>query len=74
MCDSKNVYCADTVITGSGSAGMMAGLAIIKAGFSCIILEKGKNPASSNASIAGGPALAATAYQAAENAVRKDIK
>lgn len=55
---AHKIYTADAVILGSGAAGMMAAMVIAQSGYSCVILEKGKNIAASNASRAGGPALA----------------
>lgn len=66
---ADKIYTADAVILGSGAAGMMAALVIAQSGYSCVILEKGKNIAVSNGARAGGPALAGTRYQQAENVV-----
>ncbi len=58
----------DLLIIGSGAAGMMAGLTAAHKGIACRILEKGGSIAASNASRAGGPALANTRVQENENA------
>ncbi len=50
----------DVVIIGAGGAGMMAALTLSRAGKSCIVLEKGQHPSTSNAARAGGPSLAGT--------------
>lgn len=65
----NETFQTDAVILGSGAAGMMAGMVIAEAGFSCVILEKGKNIAASNGARAGGPALAGTECQKAEDAL-----
>ena len=56
----------DVIVIGSGAAGFMAALTVAEAGKSCIVLEKGEELTTSNASRAGGPALAGTKMQAAE--------
>ncbi len=57
---------ADIVVLGAGAAGMMAAITAAKQGLSCIVLEKGVDCAVSNASKAGGPALAGTKLQEKE--------
>ena len=59
---------ADAVVVGCGAAGIMAALELQAAGVKTILLEKGSSCGVSNGSVAGGPALAETRVQAAENA------
>ena len=59
---------ADAVVVGCGAAGMMAALELQAAGIKTILLEKGATCGVSNGCMAGGPALAETRVQAAENA------
>jgi len=58
----------DVVILGCGAAGIMAGLTLQGQGINTIILEKGASCGVSNGCMAGGPALAETRVQAAEDA------
>ena len=53
---------------GAGAAGLMAAMELAAAGKATILLEKGPTVAVSNGSQAGGPALAETRVQAAEDA------
>lgn len=62
------LYEADAVVIGAGAAGLMAAMELAAAGKATILLEKGPTVAVSNGSQAGGPALAETRVQAAENA------
>lgn len=59
----------DILIIGSGASGMMAGLAAAQTGKKCLMLERGKHIAVSNAARAGGPALANTELQHLEGEV-----
>ena len=56
----------DVVIAGSGAAGMLAAIRAAESGLSCVLLEKGRSIASSNAARCGGPALAQTRLQERE--------
>ena len=58
----------DAVVVGAGAAGMMAAMELAAAGKKTYLLEKGPTVAVSNGSQAGGPALAETRVQAAEDA------
>ena len=58
----------DAVVVGAGAAGLMAAMELAAAGKKTYLLEKGPSVAVSNGSMAGGPALAETRVQAAENA------
>ena len=58
----------DAVVVGAGAAGLMAAMELASAGKKTYLLEKGPSVAVSNGSMAGGPALAETRVQAAENA------
>ena len=58
----------DAVVVGAGAAGLMAAMELAAAGKKTYLLEKGLSPAVSNGSMAGGPALAETRVQAAEDA------
>ena len=60
---------ADILVLGGGAAGMMAAIAAVKQGLTCIVLEKGADCSAGNAAKAGGPALAGTKLQAQENAI-----
>ena len=62
------LYEADAVVIGAGAAGLMAAMELAAAGKATILLEKGPTVAVSNGSQAGGPALAETRVQAAEDA------
>ena len=64
---SSTVDC-DAVVVGAGAAGLMAAMELAAAGKKTYLLEKGPTVAVSNGSQAGGPALAETRVQAAENA------
>lgn len=58
----------DAVVLGCGAAGIQAALTLQAAGVNTYLLEKGTSCGVSNGSQAGGPALAETRVQAAENA------
>ena len=58
----------DAIVVGAGAAGLMAAMELAAAGKKTYLLEKGPSVAVSNGSMAGGPALAETRVQAAENA------
>lgn len=58
----------DAVVVGCGAAGIHAALTLQAAGVHTILLEKGLNCGVSNGCMAGGPALAETRVQAAEDA------
>ena len=58
----------DAVVVGAGAAGLMAAMELAAAGKKTYLLEKGPSVAVSNGSQAGGPALAETRVQAAEDA------
>ena len=64
---SSTVDC-DAVVVGAGAAGLMAAMELAAAGKKTYLLEKGITAAVSNGSQAGGPALAETRVQAAEDA------
>ena len=64
---STTIDC-DAVVVGAGAAGLMAAMELAAAGKKTYLLEKGITVAVSNGSQAGGPALAETRVQAAENA------
>ena len=64
---SSTIEC-DAVVVGAGAAGLMAAMELAAAGKKTYLLEKGITVAVSNGSQAGGPALAETRVQAAENA------
>ncbi|WP_078036768.1 FAD-binding protein [Oribacterium sp. C9] len=59
---------SDAVVIGCGAAGIQAALVLQAAGKKTILLEKGGSCGISNGSVAGGPALAETRVQEAENA------
>lgn len=59
----------EILVIGSGAAGMMAALTAVSHHKKCLILERGKHIAVSNAARAGGPALAETELQRQEGAV-----
>ena len=59
---------ADAVVVGCGAAGIHAALTLQAAGVKTYLLEKGAGCGVSNGCMAGGPALAETRVQAAENA------
>lgn len=59
---------ADAVVLGCGAAGIQAALTLQAAGVNTYLLEKGASCGVSNGCMAGGPALAETRVQAAENA------
>lgn len=59
----------DILVIGSGAAGMMAALTAAGNRRKCLILERGSHIAVSNATRAGGPALADTKLQRQEHAV-----
>lgn len=63
----EHITC-DAVVVGAGAAGLMAAMELAAAGKKTYLLEKGPTVAVSNGSQAGGPALAETRVQAAENA------
>ncbi len=58
----------EAVVVGAGAAGLMAAMELAAAGKKTYLLEKGFTVAVSNGSQAGGPALAETRVQAAEDA------
>lgn len=58
----------DVVIVGLGAAGTMTAHAVVEAGLTCAVLEKGRNYAACNAARAGGPALAETRLQEEQGA------
>ncbi len=58
----------DAVVLGCGAAGIQAALTLQAAGVNTYLLEKGASCGVSNGAAAGGPALAETRVQAAENA------
>ncbi len=62
------VYEADAVVIGCGAAGIHAALTLAAAGKKTYLLEKGFSCGISNGSVAGGPALAETRVQEAEDA------
>lgn len=64
---TETVDC-DAVVVGAGAAGLMAAMELAAAGKKTYLLEKGPTVAVSNGSQAGGPALAETRVQAAEDA------
>ena len=64
---TESIDC-DAVVVGAGAAGLMAAMELAAAGKKTYLLEKGPTVAVSNGSQAGGPALAETRVQAAENA------
>lgn len=64
----KEVVKAEAVVLGCGAAGIEAALVLQAAGVKTRLLEKGRSCGVSNGSQAGGPALAQTRVQAAQNA------
>ena len=64
---TESIDC-DAVVVGAGAAGLMAAMELAAAGKKTYLLEKGPTVAVSNGSQAGGPALAETRVQAAEDA------
>ncbi|MBR2941801.1 MAG: FAD-binding protein, partial [Clostridia bacterium] len=58
----------EAVILGCGAAGLMAAMELQAAGVKTALLEKGGSCGVASACMAGGPALANTRVQAAENA------
>lgn len=64
---SSTVDC-DAVVVGCGAAGIHAALVLAAGGKKTYLLEKGASCGVSNGCMAGGPALAETRVQAAENA------
>ena len=64
---TESIDC-DAVVVGAGAAGLMAAMELAAAGKKTYLLEKGPSVAVSNGSMAGGPALAETRVQAAEDA------
>ena len=64
---TESIDC-DAVVVGAGAAGLMAAMELAAAGKKTYLLEKGITVAVSNGSQAGGPALAETRVQAAEDA------
>ena len=73
MAEAEEIVVTDTVdteavVVGCGAAGLMAAMTLQAGGVQTIMLEKGATCGISNGSIAGGPALAETRVQAAENA------
>ncbi len=59
---------AEAVVLGCGAAGLQAALTLQAAGIRTRLLEKGLGCGVANGAVAGGPALAETRVQAAENA------
>ena len=59
---------SDAVVVGCGAAGVHAALTMQAAGVNTILLEKGPSCGTANGSMAGGPALAETSVQEAEDA------
>ncbi len=59
---------ADAVVVGCGAAGLQAALTLQAAGVNTYLLEKGMSCGVSNGCMAGGPALANTRVQEAEDA------
>ncbi len=57
---------ADAVVVGAGAAGLMAALALGRAGKSVIIVEKAPSASMSNFSMCGGPAACETKLQEQE--------
>lgn len=57
---------ADAVVVGAGAAGLMAALALTRAGKHVIVVEKGANAFMSNFSVCGGPAACETKLQEEE--------
>ena len=66
--DADAAETADVVVCGCGAAGLQAALTLQAAGVSTILLEKGASCGVANGALAGGPALADTTVQAAEDA------
>ena len=66
--DAATVETAEVVVCGCGAAGLQAALTLQAAGVSTILLEKGASCGVANGAAAGGPALAETSVQAAEDA------
>ena len=64
---SSTVDC-EAVVVGCGAAGIHAALVLAAGGKKTYLLEKGASCGVSNGCMAGGPALAETRVQAAENA------
>lgn len=58
----------EAVVIGCGAAGLMAAMELQAAGIKTVLLEKGASCAVASAAMAGGPALAATRVQEAEDA------
>lgn len=58
----------EAVVVGCGAAGIHAALVLAAAGKKTVLLEKGASCGVSNGCMAGGPALAETRVQAAEDA------
>jgi len=65
---ASQTFEADAVVLGCGAAGIQAALVLQAAGVKTYLLEKGSGCGVSNGAAAGGPALAETRVQAAENA------
>ena len=62
-------YDYDAAVIGCGAAGLQAALVLAAAGKKTILLEKGPSCATANGAMAGGPALAETRVQEAEDAM-----
>ena len=58
----------EAVVIGCGAAGLQAALVLAAAGKKTVLLEKGLSCAVANGAVAGGPALAETRVQEAEDA------
>lgn len=64
---SRNAASYDAIVCGCGAAGLQAALTLTTAGYATLLIEKGPSCAVANGALAGGPALAETSIQAAEN-------
>lgn len=64
----SKVIDTDAVVVGCGAAGLMAAMTLQAGGANTYLLEKGMGCGVSNGCVAGGPALAETRVQEAENA------
>lgn len=64
----SSVVDTEAVVVGCGAAGLMAALTLQAAGVQTYLLEKGMSCGVANGAVAGGPALAETRVQEAEDA------